>query len=543
MKDKKSLQFDAASFIGGIAGLGTTLYDAAYYSKQIDDLLAEAGNRQAQINGVNYLMQNPIGNSAVDDVKRDRAGSVLKGATAGAGAGLAFGVPGAVVGGIVGGVGGYVGNVIKTESAKKEQNDANYIARNSGRVSTDYAQSLGMAIDNRKQYGIPESQVLHAGAGVNKYKNMSNKNTGLVQSKYGPMIGEVNAYTSGGQQGEQIVNTNQGIGYTVQGDSKDNKPTYLEDGDTVISKHYGLAEAAQEDVDALNYYNWAENVIKGKIQSQKTDGAKEVASKVAQPALNNIQQTQFMHNENIKGREKAQAILKKYGFLPRQPMHAENGIKFRSMRNTNNMLGLLGLTAGLGQFFQGYNERIKRPNLSAYVNNQYEDRIVPEMFGMRTNVKPILDAIDRESSYGRVRTSAIGGMGANQKMLSNMANIRNSQIAKADALFKADMQDKAYLQQADSFAGNLGAQRAQRLLAAAQIDADMEAKAHAAKNDIAWGGIRTGLDQIQNMVANNNKLGMFENMYGLYAADIAPEIKKALRTDNPTLYKQIYGTT
>ena len=128
-------------------------------------------------------------------------------------------------------------------------------------------------------------------------------------------------------------------------------------------------------------------------------------------------------------------------------------------------------------------------------------------------------------------------------MLSNIANIRNSQIAKADALFKADMQDKAYLQQADSFAGTLGAQRAQRLLAAAQFDADMEAKAHAAKNDITWGGIRTGLDQIQNMVANNNKLGMFENMYGLYAADIAPEIRKALKTDNPTLYKQIYGTT
>lgn len=540
MKDKKSLQFDAASFAGGIAGLGTTLYDATYYSKQIDDLLAEAGNRQAQINGVNYLMQNPIGNSAVDDVKRDRGGSVLRGAAAGAGAGLAFGVPGAIVGGIVGGAGGYIGNVIKTESAKKEQNDANYIARNSGRVSTDYAQSLGMAIDNRKQYGIPELQVLHADAGVNKYKNMNNKKTGLVQSKHGPTIGEINAYTSGG---EQIVNTNQGVSYTIQGDSKDNKPTYLEDGDTVITKHYGLAEAAQKDVDALNYYNWAENVIKGKIQSQKTDGAKEVAGKVAQSTLNDIQQKQFMHNENIKGIEKAQAILKKYRFLPQQPVHAENGIKFRSMRNTNNMLGLLGLTAGLGQFFQGYNERIKRPNLSAYVNNQYEDRIVPEMFGMRTNVKPILDAIDRESSYGRVRTSAIGGMGANQKMLSNIANIRNSQIAKADALFKADMQDKAYLQQADSFAGNLGAQRAQRLLAAAQIDADMEAKAHAAKNDITWGGIRTGLDQIQNMVANNNKLGMFENMYGLYAADIAPEIKKALKTDNPTLYKQIYGTT
>ena len=520
--------FDVVSWAPAAVDFTKNAYQSFTYNRGTDDLLADAGHSNQQINGIGYQYQNNV-TGEMSNVRKENINNVFGTAASGAALGSVAGPWGAAIGAVGGALVGGIGSIFRSRKAEDAIEKANYLAANTNRVNQNAAMSQGMQMDFYKQYGNPENQVLYAEGGVDEYNKNNNNKMGLVHSKYGNIFAPINAYTGGGGK-EQIVNLEDQVGDTVVSNTGDDKPTHLEEGDAVISNYFGLADAAQEDVDGLKVANAMLSSIEQMIESQKTESSKEMASRVMKPTINKLESKRSMHNENIRGYLNMQVLGHDLGLIPKSketaPTHASGGIDFKKMSRTNNMMGLLGMGVGLGQFLYGYNSKLKP--YYTYAANPYENRILSDMFGMKTNTKPIMDSIDRESAAGRYRTTTAGGLGAGQKYLANVANVRNTQIAKADALAKAQLQDMAYLQEADKMAGSLGAQAAQRMLAARQWDEDMRSKAHAAQLGFEQGGANTILGQAYNMIANNNKLGMYKGMYNLYASELTDEQRKIL---------------
>lgn len=525
-RDQSSTNFDIVSWAPAAADFAGKAYNSFLYERGVDDLLMDAGYTNSQVNGISYQRQNDI-TGEMSNVRKENVNNVLSTAASGAALGSAAGPLGAAVGFLGGTAIGGIGSLIRSSKAKKEIDAANYIANNTNRVNQNVAISQGMQMDFYKQYGNSESQVLYAKDGVDYYNRTKQNKMGLTQSKNGFMFAPVNAYTSGG---EQIVNTDQQYADTVKGDDKDNKPTYLEEGDTVLTKHYGIAQAAQGAVNGVMEANAKLSAIGSMLQSQKTDKSKNVAYNVAKAAINSIKQERSMYNEELKGYRRAQIALRDANLLPQETQHADGGIDFKKMRNSNLLTSILGAATGVGQFLQAHSSRIKRPN--TYASNPYESRAIRDMYSIRTNTKPIMDAIDRESAAGRYRTSTAGGLGAGQRLLANTANIYNTQAAKSDALMKAGIQDSTYVAQAAQLAGNLGAQTAQRIQNANQFDLDYYSKAHAARQQGEQIGVYNMLNSIQQYFANASKLGMFNNMYNLYASTLTDDQRKVLAQFN-----------
>lgn len=535
LKGKPDYTFDIGQGITGAGNLALNLYDAAIYNKSVDDLLMDAGTSFGQRNGINFQRQNVVSGSELANVKGERFGSTINGATSGATAGMAFGGPvGAAIGAVAGGIGGFVGNIFKTNSAKKKIEAANYLATNTNRIAGNTAATQGMQLDFYNQYGNPEKQVLYADNGKDLGRLKMGNNMRLTQTNSGFQFAPHNAY---GKGGEVIGSPSAGQWDVIRGDGKDNKPLHVEDEDVVITDKFGLAEAAIPSVVASKQLSGAMDYLQLKANSQKGEQARNVANNAIKKHLQELQQEKDMHDQRLANIAGLQRDLRNKGFLPQETVslpHAKNGLEAGNLIN-----GLIGIGTGISQYIGASRQKIKRPY--TYAPNIYGNRALQVADALRVDTKPIIDQIDRESAGGRYRIATAGGLSGAQRYLANVANIYNTQIAKADALAKADLQNNQYRSNYAEMLAKLGAQDATARMQTNQWDLDYYSKAHAAKLQGQQMGVYNMLNQLQQYTANANKLGMFRDMRALYAADLEKDKQELLKKNNPRLYNELFG--
>lgn len=484
----------AAANVGGfVAGLNPGITST--------DMLMDAGRSNSTINGVGYEVQNNVdGNRIKSDYDRSNINKIF-----------------------TGNIGGFIGGLFGRSKLKDEIRKANYLAANTNRVNQNAAMSQGMQMDFYKQYGNPEDQVLYADNGIDPRIQTNGKNMKLTQTKDGFMFSPHNAY---GKGGEVIGNLEEQRWDVIRGDKKDNKPLSMENGDTVITDKFNLAEEAIPSVLAIKNINNAIGQLQFAINSQKSESNKQIATNVARAQINSLEQEKDMHNEKLGKITQAQIALRNAGYLPQETQHASDGIDFKKMRNSNLITGIAGIATGLGQFLQAHGSRVRRPY--TYAPNTYGNRALEEASSLRVDTKPIIDQINRESAAGRYRTMTAGGLSGAQRYLANVANILNTQTAKSDALFKADLQNNQYRSNYAQMLAQLGAQDATARMQTNQWDLDYYSKAHAAKQQGEQMGIYNMLNSMQQYYANANKLGMYKGMYGLFASELNDEQRKFL---------------
>lgn len=484
-------QMAAANVGGFIAGLNPGITS--------EDMLMDAGRSNSSINGVGYEVQNNID---ADRIKKDYDRSNVSKI-------------------FTGNIGGFVGGLFGRSKLKDEIETANYIASNTNRVNQNSAMSRGMRMDFYKQYGNPESQVLYADNGIDPRAQINKRNMKLTQTKDGFMFAPHNAY---GKGGEVVGNLAEQRWDVIKGDKKDNKPLSVEDGDSVITDKFGLAEEAIPSVLAIKSINDALDRLQVGINSQKSEKSKQIAENVAKAQMNDLEQERDMHNKKLGKITEAQIALRNAGYLPQETVgypHAANGLEWGNL-----FTGLAGIATGLGQFLQAHGSRVKRPY--TYSPNLYGNRALEEASSLSVDTKPIIDQIDRESAAGRYRTMTAGGLSGAQRYLANVANIRNTQIAKADALAKADLQNNQYRSNYAQMLATLGAQDATARMQTNQWDLDYYSKAHAARQQGMQMGIYNMLNSLQQYTANANKYNMYKGMYNLYASELTDEQRKIL---------------
>lgn len=454
-------------------------------------------------------------------VKGDFAGSVLRTGATGAATGATLGPVGAAVGFGVGSIIGGVGNLIQQKKSKKIEDNANYLSANITRVNQYDAMSQGMRRDEYEIYGHPESQVLHAAEGKDQGRFKIGNNMRLTQTNDGFQFAAHNAY---GKGGEVIGNPDAGQWDIIKGDKQDNKPLHVEDNDVVITDKFGLAEAAIPSVIASRQLSETINYLQTRANSQKGESAKNVANNVIKKDIVNLQQQKDIHDQKLANITEVQRKLRRGGFLQQEQPglpHAWDGLEWGNFSN-----GALGAITGVAQYIGANKQKVKRP--STYMPNTYGSRALEVADNLRVDTKPIIDQINRESAAGRYRTMTAGGLSGAQRYLANVANILNTQTAKSDALFKADLQNNQYRSNYAQMLAQLGAQDATARMQANQWDLDYYSKAHAARQQGMQMGVYNLLNSLQQYTANANKYGMFKDMYGLYASSLTDEQRKFL---------------
>ena len=423
----------------GAFDLAGDLYGKFQYNTTANDLLQNAGTGSSSINGIGYQIQKTVDNSELDSIKSQTGSDVLGATGKGFSVGMSTGNPFIAAGtAILGGIGGFIGNKVRQNSAEERIKEANMLANNTNRVNRNAAMSQGMQLDYYKQYGNPENQVLYADNGKDVGSINGGKNMRLTQTKNGFQFAPLTAY---GKGGEVIGNPVDGQWDIIKGDKADNKPLHVEDDDVVITDKFGLAEAAIPSVIASKQLSGAIDYLQTKADSQKGEQSKSVANNVVKKHIQELQQEKDIHNQRLTNILGAQSNLRDFGFLPQETVglpHAKNGLE------TGNLLnGILGMTTGISQYIGANKQKVKRPY--TYAPNTYGSRALEVADALRVDTKPIIDQIDRESAAGRYRTMTAGGLSGAQRYLANVANVRNTQAAKADALAKADLQTSAVI--------------------------------------------------------------------------------------------------
>ena len=461
---------------GAMAFMGQA-FNAAKYGQTADDILRDAGTTMQSVGGVGYQTYKNIDTQRLmDENHKQHVSNTLGLMATGATTGAAFGPIGAAIGGGVGLLAGLFGGGKSHAQAREAQQDAIYRANMTNNYNRSVAATQAAQMENRRMYGNYENMPLHAANG------MEPAYASAGEVKWNPS----NSYSSGMIPGS-----------TAQGDWV---PTTVNDDTTIFTKQFDFAQRALPDVMKIKAIDNAINSVKGKSAKEVT---KNVLAKERNAAEQNLTMLAQEQHETMEPIRQAQEGVQ----------HAATGLEWGNLL-TSGIGGLIGL----GQYFGAKNQRVKNPN--TYVPNIYAPRAFDILGGMRISSKPIMDQINRDDAAGRYRLATAGGLSGAQKYLGNIALTNNSQVARANALAAIQQQNNAYGSQYAQALLTSGAQEAQNRMATNQWDLDYYSKAHAARQQGMQMGLYNSLNQLQQYMANANKLKMFGDMKRLYEADI-----------------------
>lgn len=468
----------AVSFMGQAFG-------ASQYENTAADIMRDAGTTYHSVNGVGYQKYNDINEAQyMHDEHKGNVNNTLGLMASGATAGAAFGPWGAAIGGVVGLGAGLFGAGKRHAEARKTLALAQDNTMRSDMFSYAHAATQAGRADFRQKYRNYENMPLLGANGIDT-------------------MGETNAIVK--PQEKKV--TADGFGYHEgNGYSPvDNVAEHLEPGDKIITDKFGLAAMADPIIRI-------QQALRAQIDKNKGNNHK-IAENAAKKALNETQ-------EQLLAIADKQHQLREQGYLPPEGTpdytgvaHAASGLEWGNL-----LAGVTGGLVGLGQYLGAKGQRVKSPN--TYVRNPYSQRAFDMLNGLRINSKPILDQIDREGANGRYRINTAGGLSGAQKYLANVAMVNNSQVAKANALANIQQQNNAYTSAAAQAYLTSGAQEAGNRIQTNQWDLDYYSKAHAARQQGMQMGLYNSLNNLQQYIANANKLAMFGNMYKLYAQDV-----------------------
>lgn len=430
-----------------------------------EELLRDAGTGYSTNMGVGYQFQNAVNK---DEVMNEYDSNNFKKI-------------------FTGNVGGFLtGALFGRGKQQKEIEKANLQAFRSNQHNSNIAASTAMRQDFATKLGNPESQYLFAANGLDQ----DNGGTwAYVDPLEAGSDAEGNAYSfinKGGVPG------------------KDSVKMFIPSDYTVHTRMNGHAQTANKEAMVQEY-------LKSKAAANKGDN-KEIAEKVIQKELaESKQRVQFDQAKQKQERN--------MGLLP------EEGVAHAAAGMDNWLAGLMNVGIGLGQYFGARGQKVKSP--TTYFGNPYQTRALAQLDSIRSNPYPIMRQMREAEARGRYQIAQSGGLSEAQKYLANVAMTANTQNNIANSLAALQQQDNAYKAQAAQAALQVGAQTAQNRMQSNQWDLDYYSKAHAARQQGMQMGLYNVSNAVQQFLANQNKLNMFDKMYSLYSDENEINKKKA----------------
>ena len=126
---------------------------------------------------------------------------------------------------------------------------------------------------------------------------------------------------------------------------------------------------------------------------------------------------------------------------------------------------------------------------NTYAANPYEIDALSTLSGLRVNPYPIIQEMRNAESRTNRAIDRSGGLSTAQRGLGRLSALYGTQNSIANTLANIQNQNNQYKANYAQAALNVGANNAQRRMAANQWDLDYFSKAHAAR----LGGMQTGM--------------------------------------------------
>lgn len=516
-----------------MSAMGTyqTMSNAFNYDKTADQLLNEGGYGYGNIGGYGFQKYNGA------DFERETAeinaqnksntiNTTLSGASTGAAVGSLLGPVGGAVGGVVGGIAGAIGGIFggkkRKEEARRRMIAANekatrYNAFNRSSAYTDYLQN-----EYNMKYGNTESQTLLSKRGKD------------VVTPVGKINGRANAYVS---KGEPILDNTVDVSSAVAYIPKKGKPgaddqaANLSQSSVVLGHDkdwrdgISFMKKGQADALALEHINKKyEMHINDKMNKLRGNMGRHT-DKIQQQQVNVIKAPIVSRLKNLADQQRYQHEAEGY-YGKYMAKRGKDGVKcFSGWDNT--LAAVTGGLMSLAQYNQAKNSTPYRPNI--YAENPYEKAALDKLASLKINQYPIIQEMRNAQRTSNLATSRSGGLSAAQKYLANVVNANNYYNIVGKTMADLQMKNNAYASDWVTKALSAGDATAKRKMAADEYAENYYAKSHAARQAGMQTAMSNALSQMQQYIANANKLKMYNKMYNLYSDD-ADKKKQDIRT-------------
>lgn len=486
---------NALAIQGGLSAVpefGQHMYDSWTNYDSQEDLRARYKDTSAYAGGIGYNVLTHTGEEREDNT----FGNILGSTASGASVGSMFGPWGAVIGGAVGLIGSGLGSIFSSGKQKQAERLMAYKINNINNDRTGNALTQSMRLNYGKEHGDSSQQYLYGAKDGRLPKHTDGKTVD---------VGNKPVYTVFGPSYGQPANSKLDTGEVVYREDPMGNITYASEVDpnktkTGTDKNYGLL-AANDGV-------FTDRRDRG-IPISAADAAKAGDFQLAK-------YLQGLHLQNI-GKTDVDGFYAKDGKLP----------KFKEGGWANAITSGLGGLAALGQYITASKNKPYRPN--TYVENPYEIDALSTLAGLRVNPYPIMQELRNAESRTNRIIDRSGGLSTAQRGLSRLSALYGTQSNIANTLSGIQNQNNQYKASYANTALNVGANNAQRRMAANQWDLDYFSKAHAARLAGMQTGIQNMLAQAQGWYKNDFKRRQFNDTMDLYKAQQKQDLR-ALNT-------------
>lgn len=506
-----------------MSAMGTyqTMSNAFNYDKTADQLLNEGGYGYGNIGGYGFQKYNGA------DIERETAeinaqnksntiNTALSGASTGAAVGSLLGPAGGAVGGVVGGIAGAIGGIFggkkRKEEARRRMIAANekatrYNAFNRSSAYTDYLQN-----EYNMKYGNTESQTLLSKRGKD------------VVTPVGKINGRANAYVS---KGEPILDNTVDVSSAVAYVPKKGKPgaddqaANLSQSSVVLGHDkdwrdgISFMKKGQADALALEHINKKYEMRTNDKMNKLRGNMGRHTDEIQQQQVNVIKAPIVNRLKNLADQQRYQHEAEGY-YGKYMAKRGKDGVKCFSGWD-NALVSAMGGLMSLAQYNQARNSTPYRPNI--YAENPYEKAALNTLAGLKINQYPIIQEMRNAQRTANLATSRSGGLSAAQKYLANVVNANNYYNIVGKTMADLQMKNNAYSSDWATKALSAGDATAKRKMAADEYAENYYAKSHAARQAGMQTAMSNALSQMQQYIANANKLKMYNKMYNLYSDD------------------------
>lgn len=455
-------------------------------------LLSNAGTSQGMINGIGYDIQNGIDeDTELANLKAQTSGNTMKTIGSGAGAGAAIGMIGGPIGsGIGAAVGSLIGGIFGGAAAARKKRILKHrmaVAQQKANAITTFnkagAQTTGLQQDYLQDYGNTKGGILVANRGKDSKCYNNGKSEGNYKQVYSP-YGVINGpHESNVGKGESIIDFNNGSATIVDKGTVgvDNQPSSVREDDSNV--------ILGNDIDWRTGDTFARQAAPYTIQIQSINEAQNKVGRYGK--LSSLSKaTSDLYNKNIQ--QSKQESFNKLKDLAQQQAKQHN-IEGQ-MNNYRRQYGigkdwqnelqiglpsLLGVTEALSRLSNINKQSI--PKYDTYSQNQYANRALNGLAGLRYNIYPQLKEYRDSLRQNKYNIDQTGGLTAGQKYIARN-DLYNSYINNVAKLYGiADEQNNKYKQQYYDAMMRAGEADRENRINAMRYDQDAFEKAHAAK--------------------------------------------------------------
>lgn len=516
-------------------------------------LLSNAGTSQGMINGIGYDIQNGIDeDTELANLKAQTSGNTMKAIGGGAGAGAAIGMIGGPLGsGIGAAVGTLIGGIFGGAAAARKKRILKHkmvVAQQKANAITTFnkagAQTTGLQQDYLQDYGDSKGGILVANRGKDSKGYNSGKSEGSYKQVYSP-YGVINGpHESNVGKGESIIDFNNGSATIVDKGTVgvDNQPSSVREDDSNV--------ILGNDVDWRTGDTFARQAAPYTMQIQSMNKTQNKVGRYGK--LSSLSKaTSDLYNKNIQ--QSKQESFNKLKDLAQQQAKQHNiegqmnnyRRQYAIGKDWQNELqiglpSLLGVTEALSRLSNVNKQSI--PKYDTYSQNQYANRALNGLAGLRYNIYPQLKEYRDSLRQNKYNIDQTGGLTAGQKYIARN-DLYNSYINNAAKLYGiADEQNNKYKQQYYDALMRAGEADRENRTNAMRYDQDAFEKAHAAKLAMANQARKDFMENIYRWDKKRVDDSRWRNTVKLYQDDL--DIKRQdleNKRGNKNQVKRLFG--